>query len=74
MTAVYFITPTVESVNRFIADYRDKKRPMYAGCHLFFTSRLSDALLGKIKASSAIGRVAGFKEINIEVSRRDRGP
>jgi len=68
LTAVYFITPTVESVNRFIADYRDKKQPMYGACHLFFTSRLSDALLGKIKASSAIGRVAGFKEINIELA------
>ena len=48
MTACYFLTPTVESVNRLIADYRDKKRPMYNSCHLFFSSRLSDALLGKL--------------------------
>ena len=67
LTAVYFITPTVESVNRLIADYRDKKRPMYGSCHLFFTSRLSDALFGKIKASAAIGKVAGFKELNLEL-------
>ena len=67
LTAVYFITPTVESVNRLIADYRDKKRPMYNSCHLFFSSRLSDALLGKLKASPVIGRVAGFKELNLEM-------
>jgi syntaxin-binding protein 1 len=68
MTAVYFLTPTVESVNRLIADYRDKRNPMYGACHLFFSSRLSDALLAKIKASPVIGVVAGFKEINLELA------
>lgn len=67
LTAVYFLTPTVESVNRLIADYRDKKRPMYASCHLFFSSRLSDALLNKLKASPAIGRVSGLKELYLEL-------
>lgn len=67
LTAVYFLTPTVESVNRLIADYRDKKHPMYANCHLFFSSRLSDALLAKIKNSPVIGRVAGLKELYLEL-------
>jgi len=35
----------------------------YAACHLFFTSRLPDVLLAKIKASAAITRVASFKEV-----------
>ena len=29
MTACYFITPTVESINRMLADYKDKRSPMY---------------------------------------------
>lgn len=67
LTAVYFLTPTVESVNRLIADYRDKKHPMYGSCHLFFSSRLSDALLAKIKNSPVIGRIAGLKELYLEM-------
>ena len=68
LTAVYFITPTVESINRLIADYRDRKHPMYGKCHLFFSSRLSDSLLAKIKASPAIGSIAGLKEMYLELA------
>ena len=49
ITACYFITPTVESINRMLADYKDKRSPMYGKCHIFLSSRLSDALLSKIK-------------------------
>eukprot|EP00326_Haptolina_ericina_P017194 CAMPEP_0181195132 /NCGR_PEP_ID=MMETSP1096-20121128/14712_1 /TAXON_ID=156174 ORGANISM="Chrysochromulina ericina, Strain CCMP281" /NCGR_SAMPLE_ID=MMETSP1096 /ASSEMBLY_ACC=CAM_ASM_000453 /LENGTH=566 /DNA_ID=CAMNT_0023284691 /DNA_START=96 /DNA_END=1796 /DNA_ORIENTATION=+ len=66
MSALYFITPTVESVNRFLFDYRNRKSPMYGPVHLFFTSRLSDALLSKIKQSPAIEKVSSFKELNVE--------
>lgn len=68
LPALYFITPTVESVNRLISDFRDKKRPMYAAAHLFFSSRLPDTLLMKLKNSPAIGRVASFKEVNLELA------
>jgi len=40
---------------------------MYGTCHLFFSSLLSDALFIKIKAAAVIGRVAGFKELNLEM-------
>ena len=66
MTACYFITPTVESINRMLADYKDKRSPMYGKCHVFLSSRLSDALLAKIKAHNIIKYVATFKEINLE--------
>ena len=68
LPALYFLTPTVESVNRLISDFRDKKKPMYSTCHLYFSSRLPDVLLSKIKASGAIARVASFKEINLELA------
>ena len=66
VTACYFVTPTVESVNRMIADYRDKKAPMYGKCHVFLSGRLSDALLAKVKTSSLIRHVQTFKELNLE--------
>ena len=66
LPVLYFITPTVESVNRMLHDYRDKKSPKYGKAHLYFTSHLSDALLLKIKASPLIKTVASFKELNLE--------
>ena len=58
ITACYFITPTVESINRMLADYKDKKSPMYGKCHIFLSSRLSDALLAKIKAHTITAALA----------------
>ena len=58
ITACYFITPTVESINRMLADYKDKKSPMYGKCHIFLSSRLSDALLSKIKAHTITAALA----------------
>jgi len=49
---VLFITPTVvESINRMLADYKDKRSPRYGKCHVFLSSRLSDAPLAKIKVA-----------------------
>ena len=67
LPVLYFITPTVESVNRMLHDYRDKKSPKYGKAHLYFTSHLPDALLLKIKASPLIKTVASFKELNLEM-------
>ncbi|KAL1529052.1 hypothetical protein AB1Y20_000015 [Prymnesium parvum] len=66
MSACYFITPTVESVNRLLFDYRNKKTPMYGPIHLYFTSRLSESLLNKLKVSPCIKQIATFKELNLE--------
>ena len=66
LAAAYFIQPTIESVNRLISDFKDKKKPMYKSCHIFFSSHVSDALFGKIKASNAINYVQSFKELNLE--------
>lgn len=66
VTACYFVTPTVESINRMIADYKDKRSPMYNKCHIFLSGRLSDALLAKVKTSNLIKYVQTFKELNLE--------
>jgi len=69
LPAVYLITPTIESVNRLLDDYRvnrEKKAPQYGACHLFFTSQVSDPLLQKIKNAQVIRHVASFKEMHLE--------
>jgi syntaxin-binding protein 1 len=38
LEAVYIITPTYESINKVIEDYKNQKGPLYAGVHLFFIS------------------------------------
>lgn len=39
LEAVYFITPTEDSIRRVIADFDDAKgqSPLYKGAHIFFT-------------------------------------
>lgn len=66
MDVIYFLTPTVDSVNRLIADYRDKKAPQYNNVHLFFTRGISNALLDKIKMANVVKYIKTFKELNLE--------
>ncbi|CAB4431521.1 unnamed protein product [Rhizophagus irregularis] len=49
LDAVYIITPTFESINKVIEDR--KNGPLYAGVHLFFTSRPDDRLLHMVDSS-----------------------
>ena len=74
VSACYFITPTVESINRMVQDYKNaSKAPMYGKCHIFMSGRLSDALFAKIKANNIIKYVATFKELNLEYVLQARG-
>ncbi|EOD21796.1 Sec1, SM superfamily protein [Emiliania huxleyi CCMP1516] len=71
LPALYFLTPSVESLGRLIDDFRNPKAPAYASAHLFFSSRVSDALVAKLKASPAMPRVRSFKEVHLEFSLRE---
>jgi hypothetical protein len=64
--AIYLITPTVDSVNAMLSDYRDPRNPRYGEVHVLFTSHLPDALLGKIKASGLVSRIKTFRELSFE--------
>eukprot|EP01113_Clastostelium_recurvatum_P022373 TRINITY_DN2667_c0_g1_i1.p1 TRINITY_DN2667_c0_g1~~TRINITY_DN2667_c0_g1_i1.p1 ORF type:complete len:620 (-),score=203.59 TRINITY_DN2667_c0_g1_i1:32-1732(-) len=66
LEAIYFITPTVESIDLFINDFKKKDKPMYAAAHLFFTSRLPDELFQKMQGSIAATKIKSLKELNIE--------
>mmetsp|Transcript_49727 Transcript_49727/g.119170 ORF Transcript_49727/g.119170 Transcript_49727/m.119170 type:complete len:203 (+) Transcript_49727:57-665(+) len=68
MEALYFITPTVESVKQLCSDFgREKQGPMYDAAHVYFTSHVSDELLYKIKTTEGlISRLKSLKELNLE--------
>jgi len=65
MAAVYFITPTVQSVMRLVADFQ--RKPLYPSVHIFFSSRASADAVEKIKRCSALLPVLkSLKEVNLE--------
>ena len=63
--AIYFISPTLDSVRAAIDDY-SKTRPPYAAAHVFTTSALSDQLFERIQHSPAINHLRTCKELNID--------
>src|SRR5690242_15205737 len=38
MEAIYFLSPTDESINLLIQDFKNEKSPQYRAVHLFFTT------------------------------------
>ena len=70
LEAIYFVTPTLESVNRIIEDFtrskQNKDGRLYSGAHLFFTSALDDRLMFKIKSSPAINFVQTLSEVYLD--------
>jgi len=68
---IYFLSPTIESVNLLIADWtpnKSRKEPLYAdSVYLYFTSAVPNDLFAKIKACKPlIRRLRAFSEINID--------
>ncbi|PVU96800.1 hypothetical protein BB559_002255 [Furculomyces boomerangus] len=69
--AIYFLTPTKESVSRFIDDFTKKgpgwnKGAMYAGAHLFFTGALDDAMFTRLATSKPAKYIKSIKELFIQ--------
>jgi hypothetical protein len=52
MEAIYFITPTYETVNLLVKDYADINNPQYSAAHIFFNNNISDQLMRNIKSST----------------------
>ncbi len=62
---LYFLQPTVQSVDRMLDDFSSK--PKYAGVHIYFTSRVADDLISKMKRSAQfISRVRALREVQLE--------
>jgi syntaxin-binding protein 1 len=68
LEAIYFLTPTEDSVNALIRDFDPsvKKKTMYSDVHVFFTSRLPDALSQKIKQARVSSKIRTLKELNVD--------
>ena len=67
MHAIYFITPTDDSIDRIMKDYENPKAPQYGSIHLFFTNRCDNHLIEKLsKKKNLIEKVLTFKEINLD--------
>eukprot|EP00033_Pygsuia_biforma_P002205 GCRY01002443.1.p1 GENE.GCRY01002443.1~~GCRY01002443.1.p1 ORF type:complete len:319 (+),score=79.40 GCRY01002443.1:103-1059(+) len=64
--AIYYISPTEESINYLIEDFKAKKKPMYSAVHLFFSSFLPSTLMEKIAGSNVLEHIKNLKEINLE--------
>ncbi|KRW98925.1 Sec1-like protein [Pseudocohnilembus persalinus] len=63
--AIYFISPTKESVDLLNEDYADKKNYQYGFAHVFFSNRISDTLMKSIANNKYLmERLKTFKEFN----------
>lgn len=67
LDAVYFLTPTEESVEAFLFDWtrKDNKR-LYQNAHLFFSSRLGDRLCEGIANSAVAPFIKSMKDLNLD--------
>ncbi|KAL3694828.1 hypothetical protein R1sor_008479 [Riccia sorocarpa] len=66
LEAVYFIQPTRDSVQKFIADMAGKS-PLYKKSYVFFSSPLPREYLNIIKSEPLLlSRIAALREMNLE--------
>ena len=68
---IYFISPTVKSINCLIEDFSNEKSPTYKIIYLFFTHRLPEELMDKLVTKEFIKRTVLFKELNLSFFARE---
>ena len=66
LEAIYFVSPTENSVQMIIDDFKDANKPQYTGAHIFFTETCPENLFEKIAKANNLGRrIKNLQEINI---------
>jgi len=64
LEAIYFISPTADSIERLIADFQ--QRPLYAAANVFFTAALTDKLFQKLKRNNVSKHIKNLKELFVD--------
>merc|ERR1712212_217984 len=65
MEAIYLITPTEESVNAFINDFKSSSSGLYKAAHVYFTQAIPDPLFKTLSQSAAAKEIKSLVEVNI---------
>ena len=66
LEAIYFVSPSENSVQTIIDDFKDPNKPQYTGAHIFFTETCPENLFEKIAKANNLGRrIKNLQEINI---------
>lgn len=69
LEAVYFISPTTESIERL---GQDQSKGLYPACHVFFSSSVNEDALLRIKKNKAlVAKLKSMKEADLEVTVLD---
>ncbi|KAJ3176649.1 vacuolar sorting protein VPS33/slp1 [Irineochytrium annulatum] len=64
--AIYFVSPTEESVNLILNDLGATGKPLYQHAHVYFTSGLADDLANKMLTPQFKRYLETFEELSIE--------
>ena len=74
LDAVYFISPSLPSLQALCADFadKDKEQRLYARAHVFFSSPISPAHLATLKqCRGLVESLASLAELNLEYQTKD---
>jgi hypothetical protein len=66
LDAIYFISPTSESIEKLIEDFQDPDTPKYHSAHVFFHTACEDKQLQKIAQERVVAKIKTLKEANID--------
>ena len=65
MEAIYLISPTEESVNTLINDFKSSTSSLYKAAHVYFTAAIPDQLFKTLSKSEAAKKMKSLVEVNI---------
>jgi len=64
-SAIYYISPTDDSIKKIKEDFKDKNKRLYKYAHIFFTDPVPESKLEKLCVDNVINRILTCKEVNL---------